>query len=296
MVAILAACNLSTTTLASDLSGTSSADGTPNASFLSIFRLPTSRLVPDAAYTNAPSLSIPLTGRQCPHVLGLLIERCDAGIPEMSVRQFINFGKGCLENRQSGDNCEIYLCSMFHADRSLKYLVLAVDKILRCSSYARATIGAQMLRARPLIDFVTDTNPLSGIDGLEGWQEAIARIIAIRDHSWNFDLPGIAVQLIQEHPDLLKALPCIGSGLFAVTWFLKWWFVKWWTWGSGDDGRIDDVEEAQEADNEEELPTDTTPSIFPENTVITLIHKRKLANNPVQYRFHIENLPHDADN
>ena len=55
------------------------------------------------------------------------------------------------------------------------------------------------------------------------------------------------------------------------------------------------VKEEQEAEKEE-LPTDNTPSIFAENTVITLINKRKIGcKKLLQYRFHVENQPHGAD-
>ena len=105
----------------------------------------------------------------------------------------------------------------------------------------------------------------------------MARIIAIRDNAGGFDLLAVAKQLILEHPHLLKALPYIGgTTLFAVVWFLKWYIPRWW---QGDDGRVNGnlgagVEEVQEAEEGEELPTDNTPAMFAEHTPITLIRRR----------------------
>ena len=287
------------------VNGTTSANGTRNAPFLSLFeatdRLPTSGLAPDAArvadptttavsHTIASSLWTSLTGLQCPLVPGLFIERCGAGVPAMTVSKFVNAAMDCLQNLQSGDNCKTCFCALFHANRELQSEVLALHKILQSSSYAEETIGAQMLSAKPLIDFVTDPNPLSEINGL---QEAMA-------HAGGFDLLGVAKQLILEHPHLLKALPYIGgTSLFAVVWFLKWYRPRWW---QGDDGRVNvnleaRVVEVQEAEEEEELPTDNTPAIFAENTPITLIHRRIVGRNrQLQYRFHVQNQPHEADN
>ena len=324
MAGILAACTLPTT-LASNVSGamatagtingTTSANGTLNSSFLSTIaatahRLPTSGLDPDAALVAPPKITavghanasfpfMSLTGLQCPHVPGLFIELCGGGVPAMAVRQFVNLAKGCMDSLQSGDNCEVCFCAMVHTNRALQYLVFALDKILKYSTYADATIGAQMLRARPLIDFVTDTNPLGEINGLEGWQEAMARIIAIRDHVGSYDLLSVAAQLICSYPDLLVQLG-IGVSRFGVVWFLKWWI-----WGNANDGRVDvnlgaNVEEVQELEEEEELlinnTLNNTPSISAEDTPFTLIDQRNIGRTrTLQYRFHIENQPYAAD-
>ena len=294
------------------INGITSANGTRNAPFLSVFEaahhLPTSGMVPDAArvadatttavaHSIASSLWTSLTGLQCPLVPGLFIERCGAGVPAMSVSQYVNVAMDCLHNLQSGDNCKTCFCAPFHANREHQSLVLALNKVLQSSRHARETTGAQMLSARSLIGYVTDLNPLSEINFSQG---AMARIIAIRDQAGSFDLLGVAKQLILEHPLLLKALPYIGgTTLFAVVWFLKWYIPRWW---QGDDGRVNGnlgagVEEVQEAEEGEELPTDNTPAMFAEHTPITLIRRRVVGcRRQTQYRLHIENQPHEADN
>ena len=230
---MLAALGNLPTSLASDVSGVITATGTINAPPHSIFAaaansFPTGEVVLDAAdisngttsadgTRNASSLSMlpaaatgPLT---CPQVPGLPIERYGADVPEMLVSQFVNLGMRCLRNPQSGDICNLYFCAMFHVNRALQKLVLALDKILQRSNYA---IGAQMLRARPLVEYVTDLNTLSAIENLPsinelgGWREAMARIMEIlKYHAGNFDLLGLAEQLLHEHPYLLKELSFI---------------------------------------------------------------------------------------
>lgn len=264
--------------------GTTSADGTRNA--FSLAMLP-------AATTSH------LT---CPPVPGLPIERCGADVPEMSVSQFVDMGMRCLQTQQSGDNCNICFCAMFHVNRALQKLVLALDQILQRSRYAREFFGAQMLSARSLIEYVTDVNPLSEIGNLDefgGWQEAMARITeTLKHYGRNFDLLGVAKQLLQDNPNLFMDLRgVIGVSLFAVVWFLKWWL-----WSKGDDERADvnveaRVEEVEEAEQEEELPTDDSPGIYAENTTITLVHKRIVGRTRVlQYRFHVENQHPKCDN
>ena len=285
------------------VNGTTSANGTRNAPLNSLSeatdRLPTTGLVPDAAHVTDPtttavsrtiasSLWTSLTGLQCPQVPGLLIDNC-GDVPAMSVSQFVDLAMDCLSNPQSDDNCRTGFCAMFRSNPELQYLVLALDKILRISRYAKETIGPQILRARSLLDYLTDPNPLSEINGL---QEVMA-------HAGGFDLLGVAKHLILKYAHLLKARPIGGITVFAVIWFLKWYRPGWW---QGNNGRVNvnmgaRVEEVQEAEEGEELPTDNTPAMFAENTPITLIHKRRVGRGPqLQYRFHIENQPHEADN
>ena len=320
MTGMLAALGNLPISLASDFSGAITITGTIDAPSYSIFvvaanSLSIGEVVPanvsngttSAAGTrNASSRAmLPAAAPRhltCPPVPGLPIERCGADVPKMSVSQFVDMGMGCLRNRQSGDVCNICFCAMFYVSCALQGMVLALDKILQRSRYAREFFDAQMLSARLLIEYVTDVNPLSGIGNLEefgGWQEAMARITeTLKHYGRNFDLLGVAKQLLQDNPNLFMDLRgVIGVSLFAVVWFLKWWL-----WSKGDDGRADvnveaRVEEVEEAEQEEELPTDDSPGIYAENTTITLVHKRIVGRTRVlQYCFHVELHPHHTDN
>ena len=128
----------------------------------------------------------------------------------------------------------------------------------------------------------------------------------LKRHAENFNLPAVVTRFIDEYPHLVMGLGGLGVGVsaFAVHWFLKWLlkvllklFLRL---RSADRGVNVDLEagvkEEQEAEKEEELPPDDTPSLFAENTVIKLINKRKIGcKKLVQYRFHVENQPHGAD-
>ena len=250
MVCILVACTL-LTTLAFNVSGAINAAGTINTPSNPIFGAAANSLpIGDAinGITNTSAVDCvegwdcqikPLV---CPYVPGLHIGTCTAGIEAMSLNEFVGKGRKCLLNRQSNGTCNICFCAMFRENSALEYRVVAFDKIRRNSSGAWATIGEQMLKAKPYIDFVTDPNPLSDISGLTNWQETQARIIAI-----------LQVLLVWWKP---LGVIC----LFAGASFLAW---RYWRGAK--------------------------------NPVITLIAKRNICRNPVQYHFHIENLHHDAD-
>ena len=187
MVCILVACTL-LTTLAFNVSGAINAAGTINTPSNPIFGAAANSLpIGDAinGITNTSAVDCvegwdcqikPLI---CPYVPGLHIESCTAGMEAKSLNEFLDEGRKCLLNRQSNGTCNICFCAMFREDSALEYRVVAFDKIRRNSSDAWATIGEQMLKAKPYIDFVTDPNPLSDISGLTNRQEMQARIIAM---------------------------------------------------------------------------------------------------------------------
>ena len=250
----------------------------------------------------------------CPLIPNLSIERCAANIPRMPVRRLTELGMGCLHNPQSGDTCNICLCAMFHANPSLQDTVHAIDEMVQGNSTAGQVIGAQMLEERSFIDYVTNPDPFGGVKDLpsvkkvESWQEAMVRLMeTLKCHAESLNLPAVAKQFIRQYPHLVTGLGGLGVGVsaFAVYWFLKWLLKTLLTLflrlKSADSGVNVDLEagvnEEQEAEKEEESPVDDIPSIFAENTVITLIHKRIIGcKKTLQYRFHVENQPHGADN
>ena len=104
----------------------------------------------------------------------------------------------------------------------------------------------------------------------------------------------------------------VGVSAFAVYWFLKWLlrmllklFLRLRSVNRGVNVDLEagvnvdleaGVNEKQEAEVEEP-PTDDTPCIFAENTTITFVNKRITGYKKLlQYRFHVENQPHGADN
>ena len=243
-------------------------------------------------------------------------------IPRMPVRRLTELGMGCLHSPQSGDTCNICLCAMFHANPALQDTVHAIDEMLQRNSTAGEVIGAQMLEERPFIDYVTNPDPFGGVKDLpsvkkvESWQEAMVRIMeTLNCHAEGLNLPAVAKQFIRQYPHLVTGLGGLGVGVsaFAVYWFLKWLLrtlLKLFLRLRSFDRRVNvdleagtnvdleaGVNEEQEAEKEEELPTDDTPSIYAENTTITLVNKRITGcKKTLQYRFHVENQPHGADN
>ena len=184
MVCILVACTL-LTTLAFNVSGAINAAGTINTPSHPIFGAAANSLPIGDAMTNTSAADCveawdcqikPLV---CPYVPGLPIGDCTAPIGAMSLNEFVLLGRDCLLNRQANGTCKTCICAMFRENSALEYRVVAFDKIRRNSSDAWATIGEQMLKAKPYIDFVTDPNPLSDISGLTNRQEMQARIIAM---------------------------------------------------------------------------------------------------------------------
>ncbi len=300
------------------INGTSSAAGNINAPSRSMFAaaadlLPTCGLVPGAAdiingtspaTSTISTLSHSTTATAtapfptCALVSGLPVEKCGANVPLMSTSQFDEMGWNCLHNQQTDDTCNMCFCAMFRANRALQDMVRALHKIYFEGGSGKV-IGEKMLGDRPLNDMVTDRDPLSGVMiETQSWQEAMAQIIeTLKRHAGNLDLRGVATRLLSEHKYLLTGLG-IGATVFAVYWFLNWWFRP-----SGDDGGVDvdleagvNEEQDEEMEDEEELPTNNNPSIFADNTIITIVGKRHIGcKSLLQYRIHIENQPHGAD-
>ena len=300
------------------INGTSSAAGTINAPSRSMFAaaadlLPTCGLVPGAADiingTNPATSTISTLSHSttatatapfptCALVSGLPIEKCGANVSLMSTSQFDEMGWNCLHNKQTDDTCNMCFCAMFRANRPLQDMINALHKIF-FEGGAGKVIGEKMIGDRPLNDMVTDRDPLSGVMiETQSWQEAMAQIIEnLKHHAGSLDLRGVATRLLRENKHLLTGLG-IGASVFAVYWFLNWWFRL-----SDDDGGVNvDLEaggnkkQDEEMEDEDELPTNNKPSIFADNTIITIVGKRIVGRNSLlQYRIHIENQPHGAD-
>ena len=132
----------------------------------------------------------------CPQIPGLYIELCGAGVPLISTPQFVKIGWNCLQTRQSGSNCEVCLCSMFDFNHHLQDMVYALYEIYFRGGDAGRVIGEKMLGNIPLDEFVTNPDPLSGVEILPVQRlNDLANVDTTKDMAWDIQecLRGVPI-------------------------------------------------------------------------------------------------------